>query len=310
MKINRSFFVIVLAVVMMLASCSKSTEEMTLDVTDVQNVNSESLSASTASEVADMTNSIMSNISDTKLSQTRTEWTAPDLSAQDRRLKAAVITVVGSGTKSNPNGTITIDFGTIGVTTDGVTRKGKIIVEYNGRRLQPGSYRKISFSDYYRNAIALSGSCHRFVSDSAKTSTDLKITFKDTTAINLTFPDSTDLTRTTVSTVAWDYVIATPAQSTVTHKANSTATGTTRKGAAYATAVTADLVFPASCLTTGYELPQSGSKTLTVTAAGTTTHDTYTFNFGSSSTSGACTKQVVIQHNGKTETVASSSNGN
>jgi hypothetical protein len=251
----------------------------------------------------------MSSISDTQLTQARTEWSVTDVGSKDKRLTGATVTIHGTGTKDHPSGTITIDFGTAGLTVDGVVRKGQIIIAYNGRRLQPNSYRRITFNNFYRNSVQVSGYYHRFVFDSTKTQTDLKITFYDTTNVTLTFPNSETITRVAALQAVWDLVIAAPAQSTITHKAQSTASGTTRKGATYSMIITADLVFPVSCLTTGYELPQSGSKTLTITNAGSNTQNVYTFTFGNG-TSTSCTNQVTIQFNGKTKTITTSADGN
>jgi hypothetical protein len=312
MKIGRMFSLktvsIAVACAGLLASCSKSSDQV-LSSTDTQNINSESVSSSTATEAADLGNAVISTTSDSRLSTAREEWTVTDPGSKDKRLTGATITIVGTGTKTTPSGTITIDFGTTGVTTDGVTRKGQIIITYKGRRLQPGSYRRLSFNGFSRNNVQVAGSYHRFVYDSSETQTDFKVTFYDTTNVTLTFPDNTTITRVANFIAVWDLVIATPAQSSITHKAGSNASGTTRKGGSYSMAIVNDLVFPVSCLTTGYALPQSGEKTLTVTPAGSKTQNVYTLTFGSG-TSGACTDQVTIEFNGKKKVITTNPDGN
>src|SRR5689334_18410697 len=114
-----------------LYSCKKDTESP-LNSTDSQNVNSESVSASTSNEAADLGNAVITNVSNTQLSSGRLAGAVTGLGDLDHRLKGAEITIVigANSTKDSPKGTITINYGTTGVTTDGVTRKGKIIIAY------------------------------------------------------------------------------------------------------------------------------------------------------------------------------------
>ncbi len=301
----RNLSIAMVACIFVLASCSKSIDNP-LSATDSQNVNSESVSSTTSSEASDLTNSVMTNVTNTQLSQGRVSGQINGLGDKDGRLKGATITISGSKGPNGIYGTITIDYGA-GVTNGDVTRKGEIIIAYTGSRLQAGSKRTITFSNFYRNNVRVSGSSTVTVNDTTATTTDITASFHHTTELTLTFPDSTKLTRIADFTVVWDYVIATPLQSTVTHKSGGSASGTTRKGGSYVMAITKDIVYRFDCLTTGFLAPLSGEKTITVTPSGSSTATLYTLNFGNGTT---CSNSVTISVNGKSKTITINKDGN
>jgi len=313
MKIGKvvSFKALSMAVVAcaaVLYSCKKDAESP-LSSTDSQNVNSESVSASSSNEVADLGNAVINNVTNVQLTSGREAGAITGLGDKDRRLKGATITITvgANSTKASPSGVITIDFGA-GVTTDGVTRKGKIIIEYHGKRFQPQATRNISFVEFSRNAIKLEGTYNVTVTDSTLTNNggDVVITFSHTTALTLTFPNSTTIVRTASFTVVWDYVINTPSQSTITHKAGSTASGTDRKLNAYSMAITKDVVFRADCFASGYVLPVSGTKTFTVTPTGSANPTVYIVDYGTTT----CDNTITVTLNAKTVTITVSADGN
>ncbi|MBI1770406.1 MAG: hypothetical protein HYR67_18710 [Bacteroidetes bacterium] len=299
----RSLSIAAVAAIAMLA-CSKK-DDNPLSSTDSQNVNSESVSASTSSETSDLGNSVIGNVSDTQLASARESGKIDGLGLKDRRLLGATITISGTGTRTNPSGTVTIDFGT-GVTTDGITRKGKIIIEYHGRRLQPNSTRSITFNGYYRNSVKVEGTYSVTVSDSTKTNTDVTISFDHTTNLTLTFDGGTTITRTATFTAVWDYVISNPTQSTITHKTGGGATGSTRKGDTYTMAITKDLVYRADCFAAGFALPLTGTKTISVVHSGATTGNLYTIDYGTTT----CDNTVTVTFNGKSKTITVGNDGN
>ena len=303
----KSLSAAVVAGIFILASCSKSNDNP-LSSADSQNVNSESVSSSTASETSDLGNSVISNVSDSKLAGARVSGgpvTVTGLDGIDGRLKGATITILGSGTKDNPSGTVTIDYGT-GVTTSGITRKGQIIIVYTGKRLGPQSTRRISFNGFSRNSVGITGTYIVTVVDTTFTNTDLTATFSHNTDLTLTFADNSTITRTANFTVVWDYNIATPLQSTITHKVGGVATGTTRKGANYAMTITKDLVYRADCFAAGMFLPISGTKTISVASSSSATPVGYTLDFGN----GTCSNSVTVTVNGKSKVITVSNDGN
>lgn len=282
-----------------LYSCKKDNEG--LNSSDSQIANSESVSSFTSSETSDLGNSVISNVSNTRLSSSRVSSEVTGLGLKDRRLLGATVTIVGTGTADSPSGSIIIDYGT-GVTTDGVIRKGQIIIAYSGRRLQPGSTRTITFNDYHRNAIKVDGAYNVTVTDSTLTSSNLTVTFDNVTTLTLTFPDKTTFTRNATFSEVWDYNINTPSLSTISHKSGGSAEGATRSGLIYSISIVSDIVQRAECFTSGFSLPVSGTKTIVVVNG-----KMYGINYGS----GTCDNAMAVTvGNSKVVTVTVSASGN
>jgi hypothetical protein len=288
----------------LLYSCKKDNES--ISSSDSQTANSESVSESTSTESSDMGNSVISNVSYSDLGNARvTSKSIMGLELKDPRLAGATISITGSGGSSNPSGTITIDFGA-GVTTNGVTRKGIITIAYQGKRFQKDATRSITFTNYYRNSVKVDGTYDLTVQDSTSTSSDLTVTFSHITNLTLTFPDNTTITRNAAITSVWDYNINNPDQSTVTLKTGGTAGGTTRLGKEYAMEITKDIVRRADCWKTGFHLPVSGTKTITVLSTTQALPRVFTIDFGST----ICDNTITVLVGGKTFTITVSASGN
>lgn len=71
----------------------------------------------------------------------------------DTRLACAEITRTGT----EESGTIVIDFGEGCAGPRGNVRKGKIVIEYSGRRNEPGSFWSMEYVDYSINDISIEG---------------------------------------------------------------------------------------------------------------------------------------------------------
>ncbi len=71
----------------------------------------------------------------------------------DERLSCAVITRTGA----DESGTIVIDFGEGCPGPRGNIRKGKIVIEFSGRRNNPGSFWSMEFVDYFVNEVSIEG---------------------------------------------------------------------------------------------------------------------------------------------------------
>src|SRR5579859_3518717 len=145
----KSISAAVAAGILVLASCSKSND--VLNSGDTQNVNSESVSDSYTNETSDMASSVVNNVTNSQYGGARVAGEITGLAAKDPRLTGATIILSGTG-GSTPTGTITIDFKT-GVNTNGVTRVGKIIINYSGMKGVAGSTRVITFNNYSRNNV-------------------------------------------------------------------------------------------------------------------------------------------------------------
>lgn len=284
---------------MLLASCNKSNDSV-ISSSDSQNVNSESVADNSISESGDLSDAVATSVTATTYgTAARTE--ATDISSlaamKDPRLAGATVTIMSgaNSTKDSPNGTITIDFGT-GVTVNGVTRVGKIIILYSGKKGVAGSYRSVGYSGYSRNGVAF---------DDAMTFTNTYVT--DSTVFHhvlangkLTFTsDNTTLTRTADHYSTIDYTNKTVTLS-MTPSTSVAAAGTTRGGKSYSMVIDSPLVYKASCLDSKVIIPVSGSKTVTVDSK-----LNYTVDYGD----GTCDNTLTITILGKTVTVTASSDG-
>lgn len=281
-----------------LYSCKKDTESP-LSSSDSQNVNSESVSESNINETSDVTTAIVSNVNDTQLGAARVESSITG-EAIDGRLKGATITISGEGGKSNPHGTITIDFKTGTTDAYGVVRKGIIKITYAGRRWANGSTRVISYSGYSRNNVQFDDNMTFTLTNTSTDSTGTTFKFHHVLANGkLTFPGGTTITRQANYDLTVDFVAKTL---TVSANANAThsASGTTRAGKDYTTDITTPIVFKEDCVTSKVYMPSSGVKSITAGAI------TYTIDYGS----GTCDNTVVITIAGKSVTITVSADGN
>lgn len=291
----KSLSVAIVAGIVMLASCSKTTDNP-LSSTDSQNVNSESVSDSYASESADIGNSVVSNVTNTQLVSGRAEGKITGLDGKDGRLAGATITITPTSTnKDQPAGTITIDFGT-GVTTNGVTRVGQIILTYSGKKGVAGSTRTVGYSGYSRNGVKFDNNMKFTITNV----TDSTVFHHVLTGGSLTFPDNTTILRVSDYYVTLDYNAKTLTLSATPNLTGHSASGTTRAGKSYTMDITKPLVYKSECIAAKVFIAASGTKSITAGLL------TYTIDYGD----GVCDNTVTITVGGKTVTITASSNGN
>lgn len=301
----RTLSAVVVASVVLLASCSKSADQV-LTSTDTQSVNSEAASSSYTDEGTNMSGSAVGNVSQTYLATGRgnTAREITGLGDKDNRLKCAVITLVANGTKDVPNGTITIDFGTAGTCADNenVVRKGKIVINYHGKKWVQGSYVATHFVDYFRNTVQIAGTDSTVVvsADSANNVISLKH-HSILTGGQITFADGKTITRSHDMQRQWSIDLLAPLNTTFTNLQGGTATGKGKNTKTYNMTITADLVTKVSCIPSKVFIPVSGTKTIAVDGG-----NTYTVDYGS----GDCDNLITISVNGKSKTIAVDPDGN
>lgn len=305
MKMKNAFALktaaILLAAVALLGSCKKS-DDNALSTDDTQAVNSESVADTQISETSDMSDAVVTSITNTTYATgSRTEGTI-DISSKvsDARLSGATITLTTSAnsTKDIPQGTITIDFKT-GVTKNGVTRKGQIIITYYGKKGVTDSYRTLTYNNYSRNSIAFDNGMV-FKHTNTKDSTQFH---HELTGGKLTFPDNTTILRTANYDVTLAYntdkTLNSLTLSAHTGAAHS-ATGTNRKGKDYTMDIVTPIVYKAECAAASMYVAASGSKTITAGLV------SYTIDYGT----GTCDNTITITVGGKTFTISVSADGN
>ena len=200
------------------------------------------------------------------------------------------INFAADNTKDVPHGTITVDFGTDGCTdAKGNTRKGKVIVEFKGRRFMPNSTITTTTDGYSINGIALQGT--RVVTNITG-STEEAPTFNVVlTNGKATWPDNTTATRDVNRVRVWTRA-ANPLndQWSVT----GTASGTNRNGKEYEMNITSPLIYKRECaISAKVFMPVQGTKELTVNGK------KITIDYGT----GDCDKTVTITVDGQSKQV-------
>ena len=155
------------------------------------------------------------------------------------------------------NNIITIDYGEEGCEgRRGRVRKGKIIIEYSGRRFQEGSFRQVTFEDFFVDSTQIEGT--RTITVTEVDTVENTVTFDITLeGGKLTFGDGTTATRESRKSRTW---FRGQGFATVIGSAN----GVTREGENYTVEITEELVFRRACWNPGVFVPVSGVKEYTV----------------------------------------------
>lgn len=193
-------------------------------------------------------------------------------------------------TSSRPHGTITIDFGTAGCTdAKGNIRKGKIKIEFTGRRFLPESKIVTTLEGYEVNGIKLEGTrTVTNVTGSTESAPKFSVVL---TAGKATWPDGTTATREVNRTREW--IRATnPLQDQ--WNVNGTASGSNRNGRVYEMTITKTLVYKRECaISSRVFMAVEGTKELVADGK------KVIIDYGS----GDCDRKVTITINGKSKEV-------
>jgi hypothetical protein len=212
----------------------------------------------------------------------------------DFRFACAATTVTvefaADNTQAVPHGTITIDFGTEGCTdSKGNIRKGKIRVEYKGRRFLPQSTITTTTDGYSINGIALAGTrTVTNISGSTEESPKFNITLTDGKA---TWPDGSTATREVNRTREW---IRGTNPMNDEWRVTGTANGTNRNGDVYEMEITKTLVYKRECaISAKVFMAVEGTKELTVNGK------LITIDYGT----GDCDRTVTITVEGQSKQV-------
>lgn len=157
------------------------------------------------------------------------------------------------------NQVITIDFGDGCEGRRGRVRSGKIIVTYDGNRRTVGSFRSVSFENFFVDSTQIEGTRTKTVT--AVDAENLSITVDITlTGGKLTFGDGTFATREAQKTRVWDFDADGDHVTTI----SGSASGVNREGVDYSMDITEDIVFQRSCWRAGVFVPVSGIKMFSV----------------------------------------------
>ncbi len=193
-------------------------------------------------------------------------------------------------TQANPHGTITIDFGVDGCTDPkGNIRKGKIRVEFRGRRFLPGSSIVTTSEGYSINGVTLEGT---------RTVTNISGSNEEAPKFNIklengkaTWADGTFATREVDRTREW--VRATNPTNDL-WRVTGSASGSNRNNNVYEMEIATTLVYKRECaLSNRVFMAVEGTKELTVNGK------LIVIDYGS----GDCDKTVTITVDGQSKQV-------
>ena len=293
---------LIIAFVLLLASCSKSTEPVVLDATDTQNVNSESVSDSYSDESTDMANISVAG-SGTSYAGGRSEGepiVIVGLKDIDDKFKCATVTIdrTPDSTPARPVGKITIDFGTTDCADGrGVVRKGKIIINYVGARFAVGSTIITTFNGFFRNGVKIEG-VHTLTNVQAPGSSNPKFTVAIVGG-KLTFADGKIITREQSFTREWQRNVTDPTKDKWV--VSGSASGTNKNLKKYEMVITKDLVYSRACaISDKVFIPVSGTKVFT------TDNKTFTVDYGD----GACDNIITVSTAAGSKTITVDKDGN
>ena len=189
-----------------------------------------------------------------------------------------------------PHGTITVDFGTDGCTdAKGNIRKGKVIVEFKGRRFLPNSTVVTTTDGYSINGVKLEGTrTVTNVSGSTEEAPRFNVVLENGKA---TWPDASTAAREVNRTREWIR-----AENPLNDQWNvtGTASGTNRNGNVYEMNITTALVFKRECaISARVFMAVQGTKELTVNGR------KITIDYGT----GDCDRIVTITVDGQSKQV-------
>jgi hypothetical protein len=217
------------------------------------------------------------------------EGTRPGTKPDDNRVACATFTMefAADNSQAVPHGYITIDFGTGCTDARGNVRKGKIKVEFKGKKFLPGSTVITTLDGYYINGVKIEGTrTVTIAATSTLTQPKFSVAVTDGKA---TWADGTFATREAFRTVA---VSIPSGDLTVTQTDGKayTAAGTNRDGKTYQVVITKPLVYKRTCaLSSKVFIAVEGTKVLT------TESKTITIDYGD----GTCDKKVTLTSNSR-----------
>lgn len=154
------------------------------------------------------------------------------------------ITVKRQGTALWPK-TITVDYGTACAGLNDNVRKGKIIIEVTGPRMQEGAKRTISFVDYYFNDIKVEGT--KVLETIGFNASQHFVVSVSLTGGKLTLPDGKTIERSAAHQREWIAGLLTRNIWDDECLVTGSATGTDINGTAYTNTITTALHWTRAC---------------------------------------------------------------
>ena len=272
-----------------LSSCND--DKFDFNANDSNNVENEASTEGYFEDVDDMSTLAVSSDASTSTGSRESASGRGGVKPNDTRFTCATVTFefASDNSLAVPHGYITIDFGTGCTDAKDNVRKGKIKVEFKGRRFSPNAQIITTLIGYSINGIAMEG-----VRTVTNTSASLESNPKFTITVvggKATWPDGTSATREVNRTREW---VRATNPSNDQWIVTGTGAGTNREGKTFQMEITKPLVYKRECGTSHkMHLAVEGTKVLKVDGK------TITIDFGN----GACDKLITITINGKSKEI-------
>lgn len=287
----RSLTSVLVTGLIFLASCE---DKLDFNAKDSANVENEASVDSYSEDVDDMSLIVVSADNGTFSGSRESAGRGIGKDKLDFRFACNTTTVTiefaADNSQAVPHGTITIDFGTTGCTdSQNNTRKGKIRVEFKGRRFLPGSSIVTTTEGYSINGITLEGTrTVTNISGSTEQAPKFSIVLEDGKA---TWPDNTFATREVNRTREWVRGANATEDSWIV---TGSASGRNRNEGVYEMNITKPLVYKRICaVSRKIMVALEGTKELTVNGK------RITIDYGS----GDCDRTVTITVDGQSKQV-------
>lgn len=190
-------------------------------------------------------------------------------------------------TRDTTTHTITVDFGEGCTDAKGILKSGKIIIQYEGLPRNPGSYRTITFEDFFMDSIQIEGvRTVANITDTANTD-NMEVRQITLEGGKMTFPDGTYITR-DAAHIRTLYRGESREESYIT--LTGSAAGQLQDSTTYTATILEEILISGDC---NLRVPVSGIKEF---VAG---DNTITIDFGD----GTCDNLAEVTTNGETETI-------
>ncbi len=237
---KKLFFVLTTLTVFLFSSCDEENEG-TAGLVEALDLETESTVSSNYEDVDDIVEAGMNEVS-----------------VDGARMERNIILDCAVVTKDTINKVITVDYGEGCEGPYGRIRKGKVIIEYNDRRIVFGAFRKATLENFYVDEVKVEGvRMLTNISDGTENTLKYSITLEGG---KLTFADSTTMTRevdrertlTFGENFLEDYA-----------SVEGTANGTRRDGLDYSVVILEPIVYKRDCRARSVFIPVSGVKEVT-----------------------------------------------
>lgn len=236
----KKLFILTVLSAFILSSCSDDDSDLSADLVDQLDVDSEA--------------ALESNFEDVDVTVEAGMLTLEE----GGRIERDIILDCAIVEKDIVNKIVTIDYGDGCVGPGGRLRKGKIVIEYNERKLIPGAFRIVTLVDFSIDSVQIEGT---------RTITNISEDISDTPTFSitlvggkLTFLDETFATRDADHTRTW--VRANNPLEDETQVEGS-AEGLKRDGVRYTVTILERLIYKRACRAEGVFIPVSGVKQIT-----------------------------------------------